>query len=114
MQFVYLPVFVKRLKELSKKYISIKNDFSSLLKELEENPESGTSLGKGCYKVRLAIKSKNRGKSGGARIITHVKIESDTVYFLTIYDNNLVINEVKIPKSNIFDGNIYSGFVFDF
>ena len=86
MQFVYLPVFVKRLKELSKKYISIKNDFSSLLKELEENPASGTSLGKGCYKVRLAIKSKNRGKSGGARIITHVKIESDTVYFLTIYD----------------------------
>lgn len=100
MEFIYLPVFVKRLKELSKKYASLKIDFSMLLIELEENPESGTSLGKGCYKIRLAIKSKNRGKSGGARIITCVKIESDTLYFLTIYDkgdqDSLPDNELKI------------------
>lgn len=31
-----------------------------------------------------------------------------------IYDNNLVINDVKVAKSNIFDGKIYTGFVFDF
>jgi len=31
-----------------------------------------------------------------------------------IYDNNLVISEVKVAKSKIFDGKIYSGFVFDF
>lgn len=100
MEFVYLPVFVKRLKDLSKKYSSFKNDFSGLLKELEENPESGTSLGRGCYKVRLAIKSKNRGKSGGARIITCVKIEAHIIYFLTIYDkayqDSLADSELKI------------------
>ena len=31
-----------------------------------------------------------------------------------INDNNLVINDVKISKSKLFDGKIYSGFVFDF
>lgn len=31
-----------------------------------------------------------------------------------INDNNLVINDVKVAKSKIFDGKIYSGFVFDF
>lgn len=86
MQFVYLPTFVKQLKELSKKYPSAKNDFSDLLKELNIHPQTGTSLGKDCYKIRLSIKSKGRGKSGGARIITCVKIKMDTIYFFTIYD----------------------------
>ncbi|HJY23617.1 MAG TPA: hypothetical protein VJ279_12065, partial [Hanamia sp.] len=31
-----------------------------------------------------------------------------------INDNSLVINDVKVAKSKIFDGKIYSGFVFDF
>jgi hypothetical protein len=31
-----------------------------------------------------------------------------------INDNNLVINDLKRAKSKIFDGKIYSGFVFDF
>jgi len=31
-----------------------------------------------------------------------------------INDNNLVINEVKLSKSKVFNGKIYSGFVFDF
>src|ERR1017187_844486 len=86
MKFIYLPTFVRRLKELAKKYPSIKNDFSSLLKELEANPRIGTELGKDCYKIRLAIKSKGRGKSGGARLITCVNIQMEAIYFFTIYD----------------------------
>src|SRR5690606_540338 len=31
-----------------------------------------------------------------------------------INDNNLVINDVRVAKSKLFDGKIYSGFVFDF
>lgn len=31
-----------------------------------------------------------------------------------INDNSLIINDVKVAKSNIFDGKIYSGFVFNF
>ena len=99
MKFIYLPTFVKRLTELSRKYPSIKTDFSILLKELESNPRIGTELGKDCYKIRLAIKSKGRGKSGGARLITCVKIQKDSVYFFTIYDksdqDNLSDSELK-------------------
>ncbi len=86
MEFNYLPIFVKKLKELSRKYPSIKNDFANLLELLRRYPHTGTSLGKDCYKIRLAIKSKNMGKSGGARVITCVKIQQDKIYFLTIYD----------------------------
>jgi mRNA-degrading endonuclease RelE of RelBE toxin-antitoxin system len=98
MKFVYLPNFVKRIKDLSKKYPSIKNDFSGLLKVLEVNPRIGTELGKDCYKIRLAIKSKGRGKSGGARLITCVKIQLNTIYFLTIYDkgDQDTISEIEL------------------
>jgi len=41
---------------------------------LEENPIQGEALGKDCYKIRMAITSKGRGKSGGSRVITRVKV----------------------------------------
>ncbi|MDB5210499.1 MAG: Toxin-antitoxin system, toxin component, RelE family [Sediminibacterium sp.] len=56
MNFIYLPSFVKRIKELSKKYPSLKSDFSDLLKTLEANPRMGTDLGKDCYKIRFSNK----------------------------------------------------------
>ena len=34
----------------------------------------------------MAIGSKGKGKSGGARVITCVKIVGQTVFLLTIYD----------------------------
>lgn len=88
MQFVYLPTFIKRLKDLAKKYPSIKQDFTRLLSLLEKSPRTGTELGKDCYKIRLAVKSKAKGKSGGARVITCVKVQHDSIYFLTIYDKS--------------------------
>jgi hypothetical protein len=51
-------------------------------------PQAGMPLGKDCYKLRLAIKSKAKDKSGGMRIITCIKIERDSIYFLTIYDKS--------------------------
>ena len=47
--------FDKLLKRLAKKYPSLKTDVASLLTSLQEDPTQGTSLGKNCYKVRLAI-----------------------------------------------------------
>ncbi|WP_373515636.1 hypothetical protein [Persicitalea sp.] len=67
---------------------------------MSENPDQGTSLGKNCFKVRLAISSKNKGKSGGARIITHVQIVDDTVFLLSIYD--------KSAKSSLNEGELDS------
>ena len=36
----------------------------------------------------MAIASKVRGKSGGARIISYLYIETETVYLLTMYDKS--------------------------
>ena len=66
--------FLRDLKALSKKYPSLKDDVNDLVKQLKQHPKSGTPIGKDCYKIRLAIKSKRKGKSGGARVITCVKI----------------------------------------
>ncbi len=64
-----------------------------------QNPETGTFIGNNCYKIRLAIGSKGKGKSGGARVITYLYIGTKIVYLLTIYDKgekaDLKINELK-------------------
>ena len=46
----------------------------------------GTHIGNKCYKIRLAIKSKGKGKSGGARVITHIVVSNEEIYLLSIYD----------------------------
>jgi mRNA-degrading endonuclease RelE of RelBE toxin-antitoxin system len=56
----YTPEFEKQLKKLSKKYKSLPKDLAELVKQLEENPETGTPLGNNCYKIRLAIASKQK------------------------------------------------------
>lgn len=38
------------------------------------------------YKIRLAISAKGKGKSGGARVITYLKIVKTTVYLSSIYE----------------------------
>ena len=78
--------FKNEAKKLIKKYASLRTEIIELGKELAENPTSGTPLGNDVYKIRLAIASKNKGKSGGARIISFVKIIDETVYFLSIYN----------------------------
>ncbi len=54
----------KEVKKLNKKYHSFKRDFANFLLYLEENPYLGTPIENDCYKVRLRITSKNKGKSG--------------------------------------------------
>lgn len=59
-----------------------------MLDSLDQNPFQGSPLGKNCYKVRMSIASKNQGKSGGARVITCVKIVNDVLYLLSVYDKS--------------------------
>lgn len=80
--------FDKEIKRLSKKHPSLRSDFASLVSSLEDNPIQGTPLGNECYKIRLSIKSKSSGKSGGARVITCVKIVMKTVVLISIYDKS--------------------------
>jgi len=79
------PNFKKEAKRLSKKYPSLKSELKALFEELEENPTLGDPLGSNIYKIRLAIASKNKGKSGGARILSFVKVMETTVLLFSIY-----------------------------
>ena len=92
---VTIPPFDRQLKRLAKKYPSIKNDLAELGKQLSQNPALGKPIGQDCYKIRIAISSKGKGKSGGTRVITHVYVAETTIYLLTIYD--------KSDKENISD-----------
>ncbi|MFA6403687.1 MAG: type II toxin-antitoxin system RelE/ParE family toxin [Salinivirgaceae bacterium] len=78
--------FDKELKKLSKKYPSVKNDYKDLVDSLKKEPKQGDPLGKDCYKIRMAITSKGKGKSGGSRVISCVKIVAGSVFLLSIYD----------------------------
>ncbi len=85
------PTFAKSLKALAKRHKSIKSDIEELRKVLEENPLQGTELTPGIRKIRMAIKSKGGGKSGGARIITYNVLTTELdgeVYLLEIYDKS--------------------------
>ena len=100
-----LPKFDKNLKALSKKYPSLKNEFIELISSLKKNPTQGIALGNNCYKIRLAIASKGKGKSGGARVITNIKISNNLIYLLTIFDktdqDNISDKELKELLSEI-------------
>ena len=78
--------FDREARRLSKKYSSLGSEIDELAEKLRQNPTMGTPLGRSCYKIRLAIASKGKGKSGGARVITHYYIRGETIYLLSIYD----------------------------
>jgi hypothetical protein len=80
--------FKKHAKRIGKKHHSLKSDIQALIVVLEQNPMQGEPLGQDCYKVRMAITSKGKGKSGGSRVITCVKVVDQNVYLLTIYDKS--------------------------
>ncbi len=80
------PTFDRQAKALVRKYRSLGDDLAALISLLESNPETGVSLGHHCYKIRLAIKSKGKGKSGGGRVVTQVRIIKQSVRLITIFD----------------------------
>ncbi len=89
------PDFKKFFKKLSKKHPSLKADLQGLVEILKEQPDSGINLGYGIHKVRMAITSKDKGKSGGARVITYLVTEDNEVYLVFIYDKSQLENITK-------------------
>jgi len=90
MSFVVRPTarFMRELKRLRKRYASIDADVEELGEVLSQEPHQGAPIGMSCYKVRLAIKSKGKGKSGGARVITCVIALRESVVLLSIHDKS--------------------------
>ena len=58
------PHFEKELKDLAKRYKSMKQDFGKFKDSLKEDPFQGVDLGGGLRKIRMAIDSKRKGKAG--------------------------------------------------
>lgn len=88
-EIITTPEFDKQYKRLKKKYQSLKNDLLLLEKQLQENPETGVSLGGNIRKIRISIKSKGKGKSSGARVITYTvlaTILNKIILLVTMYD----------------------------
>lgn len=100
-EIITTPDFKRELKRLAKRYVSLKDDYIKFLKELHENPLRGKPLGKGLRKIRMSITSKGKGKSGGARVITHnilASINNGKIVLVIIYD--------KSEQENISDKEI--------
>lgn len=99
-KFKVLPEFSRRAKALAKKYKSFIKDYETLLDSLSQNPYQGKELGEGVYKIRMAIVSKGKGKSGGARVLTYnihkVNPEEYIIVLMSIYD--------KSEMENVSDG----------
>lgn len=89
------PDFKKFFKKLAKKHPSLKADLQELTKILKEQPDSGINIGHGIHKIRMAVTSKGKGKSGGARVITYLVTEDNEVYLVYIYDKSQLENITK-------------------
>jgi len=90
--------FERKFKRLAKKYKSLSTDLISVIDELSINPTLGTNIGKDCYKIRVAIASKGKGKSAGARLITYVRVVKNTVFLMDIYDKS---EQANISKAEL-------------
>ena len=94
--------FAKEAKRLAKKYPSFKQDYKEFLESIKNNPLQGDEITKNIRKIRMAIKSKGKGKSGGARVVTFnvlTNTEKGQVVFLLLYDkedaSTVKVNVVK-------------------
>ena len=100
-EIITTPTFDKEFKRLKKKYNSLPNDLEIFEKELLGNKNIGIDLGGNIGRVRVAVKSKNKGKSSGIRVITYsviFKITDGIIFLVTLFD--------KSEKENISDSEI--------
>ena len=87
--------FERQAKRFAKKYKSFVDDVARFLSGIKENPYQGVDLGGGKRKLRMAVASKGKGKSGGMRVITFnvsVVDENIVVNLITIYDKQEICN----------------------
>jgi len=104
-RFIFEADFKKAFKRLLKKYPSIKTDFEQITNNIENELLLADDLGNGFKKIRINIKSKGKGSSGGGRIITYELIltTNDTdLFFAIIYDKSEYSTiDLEIVKKNL-------------
>ena len=102
LEIVRSDYFTSEFKRLAKRYRSLAKNYEAFLESLKSNPLQGVEIAPNVRKIRMAIGSKGKGKSGGARVITLnalVTEQDGTVYLLLIYDKsdapNVKMNVIK-------------------
>ncbi len=86
--------FKRQAKPLLKKFSSLTKELIQLENEFKKNPQFGKPLGHDSYKIRLAVKSKGKGKSGGLRVISH--LETEIIGLIEAEDDNIIVNLISI------------------
>ena len=83
----YAPPFLRRLKNLRKKYPHIRNDLEPVLEQLQQGATPGDQIqgiGYPVYKLHLKNTDIPKGKSGGYRVIYYLRTAS-VIILITIY-----------------------------
>jgi mRNA-degrading endonuclease RelE of RelBE toxin-antitoxin system len=92
--------FTRNLRNLAKKYRSIRNDIQPVIEQLERGELPGdriSGIGYEVFKVRVRNSDIQKGKSGGYRMIYYVKTENGII-LLTVYakseQSNILADEI--------------------
>lgn len=102
----YSSIFYAKVKKFLKKFPALAEELQQLETAILQDPTMGEALGKGLYKIRLASKSKAKGKSGGFRVINYlVSKEQDEIFVtvVTIYDKSEEANIKKVTLLKMLD-----------
>ena len=86
--------FKRQAKPLLKKFSSLSKELIQLENEFKKNPHFGKPLGSNSYKIRLAVKSKGKGKSGGLRVISH--LETEIIGIIETENDKIIVNLISI------------------
>jgi len=86
--------FKRQAKPLLKKFSSLTNELIKLEDELKDNPHLGKPIGQDSYKIRLLVKSKGKGKSGGLRVVSH--LDTEIIGMIETEDDEIIVNLISI------------------
>lgn len=104
-RYIFEDDFKKSFKRLLKKYPSLKSDFKKITDNIDKELKLADDLGSGFKKIRVNIKSKGKGSSGGARIISYdilISTNNTDVFFALIYDKSEYSTiDLEVLKKNL-------------
>ncbi|MDF0552121.1 type II toxin-antitoxin system RelE/ParE family toxin [Kamptonema sp. UHCC 0994] len=94
------PTFTRNLRNIAKKYRSIRDDIQPVIEQLERGELPGkqiSGIGYDVFKLRVRNSDVQKGKSGGYRLIYYVKTAKGII-LLTVYTKS---EQSDIPAEEI-------------
>lgn len=93
-------LFEKLIKKLKKRYPNIENELDIFLDSIEDVKQLGNPLGNNLYKARIKNSDAQRGKSGGYRLISYLKLVNKKLTLVYIYSKSDLenIDESELDK----------------